>query len=482
MNKEKVYLQGREVVTPHYLDKAINNASKSQDTFNAHNIYILKTNLKAGLSCGGLEDKRLDETNCEGATELMNYLNARFDSGVPNIPVMIILTTLDNQLLFLGSRLNITVSEFSSYCFTATDGSGNKSALLIRYNKGNSYLYIEEYKDAYYVPYSYVKNNVSKVNTTAYEVTGDYNPAHKKYVDDAVANLKSFEEMGIYKIKLSDEWPNGACFITKDVEGATELFAKINEIQNSDAANKYYPFLIIVEFNGTSVLFRSLANSYNKFRFISDTFSYNDSGGTGSTSTDSPMRLYMYIRPGTGTSYNPDIQLQIDQYNSFHVTANNTKYYDVTDNYNPAHKKYVDDTITARTEALYFDGDSNQWDALTQAEKDAFLVAIVEPPMPTTYNLNIEFKNSTGTNNLSNEYISGVTITKDGELYAQLLDAGDPNITGIAVEPGTYVVTVDYINVLPDSMEPEINTELLESKTVTVESSDVTVTFNCTTL
>ena len=41
----------------------------------------------------------------------------------------------------------------------------------------------------------------------------------------------------------------------------------------------------------------------------------------------------------------------------------------------PANKKYVDDSI----EALFFEGDEDEYNALTQEEKDAFLIAIVNP-------------------------------------------------------------------------------------------------------
>ena len=182
----------------------------------------------------------------------------------------------------------------------------------------------------------YVDNALSNIDLSNY-----YNKEETdNKIDEALGDIKTFEEMGIYKIKLPNAWPNGNSFITKDTEGATELFAKINEIQNSDTTNKYYPFLILVEFMGTSILFKSLANSYNQFRFISETFSYNDNGQSGSNATDNSMRLYMYVRNGVS-----ELQLQIDQYNSFHITAKNTKYYAVTDNYNPAHKQYVDDSI-----------------------------------------------------------------------------------------------------------------------------------------
>lgn len=208
MNNEKVYLHGREVITPYYLDKAIKDQDiltkkYVQDSISLHdellenNILVLTVN--ANFSYSGTSTYTLpeDTTNLDKLHELVMQ---RLNANTPEICLSVIVNFNNAQLIFTGSRCNTTVKEASWWDNRYTDGSGNRNAfsLTTRYNNSTNKIstFITPYPDSYYVPYSYVKNNVSKVNTTAYEVTEDYNPAHKKYVDDsintALGNIASF--------------------------------------------------------------------------------------------------------------------------------------------------------------------------------------------------------------------------------------------------------------------------------------------------
>lgn len=205
------------------------------------------------------------------------------------------------------------------------DHSGNEFT-GISLNNDNSYLQCNKY----ILPTSALpnmSNYLSKTNTTSYTPTGDYNPATKKYVDDALANIDvSFDD--VYVVTCGHRFDGGYFEVTDD--------GSITEMMN-----KYWPKYLANRNQGGLVIWKD----YTAF--------------TNGTTLIGYMRgTEIYIQwPWTpqnnGLASNPYGSVGVvtitgswdsstETYTLTKAVWNRTNYVPTQD-YNPANKKYVDD-------------------------------------------------------------------------------------------------------------------------------------------
>ena len=218
------------------------------------------------------------------------------------------------------------------------DHSGNEFT-GISLNNDNSYLECKKY----ILPTSALpnmSNYLSKTNTTSYTPTGDYHPATKKYVDDALANIDvSFDD--VYVVTCGHRFDGGYFEVTDD--------GSITEMMN-----KYWPKYLANRNQGGLVIWKDYTAYTN-----------------GTTLIGYMRGAEIYIQwPWTpqnnGLSSNPYGSVGVvtitgswdsstETYTLTKAVWNRTNYVPTQD-YNPANKKYVDDNKyilpTATTDTL----------------------------------------------------------------------------------------------------------------------------------
>lgn len=156
---------------------------------------------------------------------------------------------------------------------------------------------------------------LAKNNTTAFTPTGDYNPATKKYVDDAMDDT--------YIVNFSFSEPSDV--IVSDKYRDEVVLAKINE-------KKIIGYLDNIPYNYCGDYFYATAlidNTYPTIIFLV----WDD----GIPETVNTLTLH---------EYDVDAQAYITNV----LTKTNTTSYTPTGDYNPATKKYVDDATSGITD------------------------------------------------------------------------------------------------------------------------------------
>ena len=213
--------------------------------------------------------------------------------------------------------------------------------------------------------------------TTVYTPTEDYNPATKKYVDDAVTNIDIPEDKPIYTISISNahllDNPSGITTLNEETIAELDVIVK-------DAAKKGYAFLMIYTY---------YKNQNHQMLF---------SSGEGDDLLDKPAYINIYgetVRGRYTTSgqlhRKYSCQLRINMtwdndvptvtagylYSGYYIplSTNNTIEFTPTSDYNPATKKYVDDTIT---------------EAMSEGESDIGIYTWKEAPFSTSRNYNLK--------------------------------------------------------------------------------------------
>ena len=199
-------------------------------------------------------------------------------------------------------------------------------------------------------------------NVTAFTPTGDYNPATKKYVDDAIANIDipeggggsgstANEDSGIFAIDLSGSRPTNSTSALADTVVDKMVAAFKN---NKDKGLGYPAFLMRYSDGPVLFVYRTsnyTTNLYKTLQYIGEyvtyskrnartvyTFSVNVRGFGYSSTTEVDIEDAVRI-----SRYKEDNSLNID----------NTEEYTPTADYHPSTKKYVDDSIkSAITSAL----------------------------------------------------------------------------------------------------------------------------------
>lgn len=86
---------------------------------------------------------------------------------------------------------------------------------------------------------------------------------------------------------------------------------------------------------------------------------------------------------------------------SLFLKRDNIYEFTPVEDYNPAHKKYVDDSISD----LLFEGGQNQYDAMSNEQKQSYLVAIVEPFIELKEEEMVQFNSILGTGDIETTVI-----------------------------------------------------------------------------
>lgn len=202
------------------------------------------------------------------------------------------------------------------------------------------------------------KNLLTKTNNTSYTPTKDYNPATKKYVDDAVASAGGGDN--IYKMYisiysytlLSADANSSSIFLTSYADKFTEFINSIGDGNGAllylygslnAATQSYYMvpqgYMFTLASEGKSIV------NQTTIKFVS---SYVVTDAITKLDNRAAAKIYTLTINGTWTD-NVFTCTSAAIYIStrFLLPTNNTTSYTPTSDYNPATKKYVDDTITA---------------------------------------------------------------------------------------------------------------------------------------
>lgn len=188
-------------------------------------------------------------------------------------------------------------------------------------------------------------------NTTAFTPTGDYNPATKKYVDDAVANINTpggdttDVTSGLVVIHASGYLPTSSS-VQFNTDAQKEPFLQAFKATNGDSS-KIPVFLII--FADGSILFNKTSTSYvtNAYRTIYYRGEVFDKNNNTNIRTS-----YSFSVDVNGLGYgNDEISIRSSTISisrsKIHqvLDVDNTTAFTPTGDYNPATKKYVDDAV-----------------------------------------------------------------------------------------------------------------------------------------
>ena len=179
-------------------------------------------------------------------------------------------------------------------------------------------------------------------NITEFTPTSDYNPVHKKYVDEAIANNSgTIYEVQLNSIDLNSSNRNSFTLNETDRNKLSELLTKIA----SDSVG--FPIIIVRtanKFMFTMISDYDLTSEPNSLSFWGY-YNYPNMSRTN-------FGVNYYQLSITGNcSWNNGVctisSCSANRENYQYLSKTNTLTYNPTGNYHPATKKYVDDAITA---------------------------------------------------------------------------------------------------------------------------------------
>lgn len=218
----------------------------------------------------------------------------------------------------------------------------------------DEYLYINDEWELIGTTDIDLSNYLAKDNITSYTPTSDYNPATKKYVDDAVAS--EINTTGIFKMpsELVTDFlkvlrGTSSTLNVTDTTFKEEVISFLQEMYDNE---KDYFNIIIYSyksgmFNYGNCNFEFLQSEYGmlsskpgsiKLRGISPTFTNNNDYYTPS--------LTINLTWSGDTLQSITINVNNSGFLPYLSKKNNNSYTPTAD-YNPATKKYVDDSIAA---------------------------------------------------------------------------------------------------------------------------------------
>ena len=245
-------------------------------------------------------------------------------------------------LIIDGSALGVT----PAYCQKNEDGSTDVLFAAFSFawnvtsgfNISNTAIFAGHYDKQTHI--------LTVINTPLLGVTptADNHLANKKYVDDAIAGVSGGSNLPIYVLNTSlNLYDNAGSPQILDNNATTEASKIINDaytkgysgitiILNSTASGRTYMFYSDIAIN-TSTSTITFYNCYGQTDYALDlkrisTKKLNFNGMWSNGVYTAGTVVYSYT-------------------NALLLTANNTQSYTVSNNYTPAHKKYVDDSITA---------------------------------------------------------------------------------------------------------------------------------------
>lgn len=286
-------------------------------------------------------------------------------------------------------------------------------------------------------------NYLAKDNTTEYTPTNDYNPATKKYVDDKdnVAKLR------LYNGLISLQHTAGKSLINDTCESFADFIAIFDNLQQLDGTKFTNPF--------TSMTLPTNVNEFlEAFQSFLSTYNVYDAGHLvypmmGAHASDENIIIIGFYRHiigpaeiqfgnknylnwqansifGFGINVTNGNYVQVDDYQnstlsldttlvtdliervnnldlSDYIKKNNTTVYTPTGDYNPATKKYVDDSIpelaTTSTSGLMSKEDKAKLDGKNSAKDinlDSIINKIKAEPEGTDVDITSEFNSLFG--------------------------------------------------------------------------------------
>lgn len=193
-----------------------------------------------------------------------------------------------------------------------------ENTISLMYNAGDSFTLLSITSDltiSVEARYCLLPNN-----TKEYEVTGDYNPAHKKYVDEAVV-------ANSYKIL-----PGEVFEVTQDM-ASDDIFAKFGGKSAYLDFVKNTPTDSVIRAEGGILCVASMIS------YTDDDTSSIDVQGIG-------LNASQYVRVEVSNGIASALTIKYIFVNESDVLKkNNTTAYTPTQHYHPATKKYVDDKV-----------------------------------------------------------------------------------------------------------------------------------------
>ena len=204
---------------------------------------------------------------------------------------------------------------------------------------------------------------LTKTNTKSYTPTNDYNPATKKYVDDAVASAGGGTEvLPIYNVECDISNGNSPYWYDNSSNFATLTKKAINEAYNK--GDLHFILNYGSSSNNLGTTLQVVARIYNTnspiaFDTIPEISYMGDIYKEQLISLNYGSWVYAdgewtYPTGSVGAQFITDVPFMTNSLaRSTFLSKTNTTSYTPTSDYNPATKKYVDDTIaTAITTSL----------------------------------------------------------------------------------------------------------------------------------
>ena len=208
-----------------------------------------------------------------------------------------------------------------------------------------------------------LSNYLAKNNTTSFTPSGDYNPATKKYVDDAVGSVSSDIQYTTMPTASADNLGKVVQYIGTTTSSYTKgfFYTCTSQVESNVTTYSWQPISVendeIQKITSENIYINTLPNG---LYLIGSGINANTNVYQKSTSTNSLtivgygiLLVNEYRTRKTGLVFQRcfihDVELSNTIYTldlSTVLHNNNTTVYTPVNDYNPATKKYVDDSIT----------------------------------------------------------------------------------------------------------------------------------------
>ena len=305
--------------------------------------------------------------NIKTSLSLMDN-SIRFENDVLNELTKIINNNLDETfILFINSTMynkrfrfelnfktpttnvnNITSTVYG-YSFYSSSEADTKKKFILAYDEyENGSIIIRQFYSTTSTILELTKSDVlTKTNTTSYTPSGDYNPATKKYVDDTISAKggDKLHDYNIYTITLDDYNLKGTFPTITD----TTTLAKFDEIltdiyKKRISANATHDNAFLIVYSSSDTFIFRTSTIQASYCYLYGTYIEEPIDHNGYTCS---YQFYITGTLDTTAQTFKTTKVKFDRNSKRVLLTNNTLSYTPTGDYNPATKKYVDDTITA---------------------------------------------------------------------------------------------------------------------------------------
>ena len=319
-------------------EKLTTNLNNILDIYQTFSIQFLINNILVtfnpsySIDTSGFGTRRFNSTSKPKSINLFaNIVNNKYDISASADPVMyggFLPVTLELTLTWDNTTPSVTKGVYRLYGYSSSIPS-------IRYIQ---------------------KNLLTKTNTTGYTPTNDYNPATKKYVDDAVASASSGSDLITHHFSISNSLSNifkniNSQIYIRDESIINNLINKLNEALNvgcqinlivdfADSSIRDIP--VRLSFNPCNVLKASNSKKTLYFSSYISNSAYNNLSGYAECIIVEILMDCIFTN-NVITSFQDNV-FKISVTPIRLLPTNNTISYTPTDDYNPATKKYTDKT------------------------------------------------------------------------------------------------------------------------------------------